>query len=117
QGISIDTGAARNIIGGTNASQRNVISGNTQYGILIIGTNGEYGASIIGTNVNNNTMLGNYIGLNAAGTSQVGNLLSGIGIWGGSSSNAIGGTVAGARNVIAGNSEYGVYVSDSNTVG
>ncbi len=117
QGISIDTGASHNIIGGTNASQRNVISGNTQYGILIIGTNGEYGASVIGSNVNNNTIIGNYIGLNAAGTSAVGNMLSGIGIWGGSSSNVIGGTVAGSRNVISGNAQYGVFVGDSNTVG
>ena len=117
QGISIDTGASHTTIGGTNASQRNVISGNTQYGILIIGTNGQYGASVIGTNVNNNTMLGNYIGLNAAGTSEIGNILSGIGIWGGSSSNVIGGTVTGSRNVISGNTQYGVFVGDSNTVG
>lgn len=117
QGISIDTGASHTTIGGTNASQRNVISGNTQYGILIIGTNGEYGSSVIGSNVNNNTIIGNYIGLNAAGNSAVGNILSGIGIWGGSSSNIIGGTIAGSRNVISGNTQYGVFVGDSNTVG
>ncbi len=117
EGISIDTGASRTIIGGTNASQRNVISGNTEYGVLITGTNGLYGASVIGSNVNNNTIIGNYIGLNGAGTSAIGNLLSGIGIWGGSSSNVIGGTANGSRNVISGNTQYGVFVGDSNTVG
>ncbi|HZQ48204.1 MAG TPA: hypothetical protein VFC07_14405, partial [Verrucomicrobiae bacterium] len=47
----------------------------------------------------------------------VGNLLSGIGIWGGSPSNMIGGTVNGSRNVISGNTQYGAFVGDSNTVG
>ncbi len=117
EGISIDTGASRTIVGGTNASQRNVISGNTEYGVLITGTNGLFGASVIGSNVDNNTIIGNYIGLNGTGTSGIGNMLSGIGIWGGASSNVIGGTVAGSRNVISGNTQYGVFVGDSNTVG
>ena len=117
QGISIDTGASHNFVGGTNASQRNVISGNTQYGVLIIGTNGLYGATVIGSNVNNNTVLGNYIGLNGAGTAALGNLKSGIGIYGGASSNVVGGLTSGSRNVISGNTEYGVFISDSNTVG
>lgn len=117
QGISIDTGASRNFIGGTNPGQRNVIAGNGQYGVLILGTNGQYGATVIGTNSNNNIVLGNYIGLNATGTAALSHPFSGIGIWGGSSSNVIGGTATGSRNVISGNTQYGVFVSDSNTVG
>jgi hypothetical protein len=106
EGIQIALGASHNFIGGTNASQRNVISGNNDYGLLITGTNTLA-----------NTVLGNFIGLNAAGTGMISNRFSGIGIWGGSISNVIGGVATGSRNVISGNHYYGVYVSDANTVG
>jgi parallel beta-helix repeat protein len=174
QGISIDTGASRNIVGGTNI---NVISGNAQYGVTIIGTNGQFGATQIGTNtvgnavqnswvgldptgthavsnllggiwvfnsantvtvggtnagagnvisgngsagvyllgVSNNVVQGNFIGLNAAGTAAVPNADSGVYAVGGSSSNLIGGTTPAARNIISGNVNYGIYVSDAGT--
>src|SRR5580704_7337966 len=108
QGISIDTGASHNFVGGTNASQRNVISGNTEYGVLIIGTNGLYGASVIGSNVNNNTVLGNYIGSDFTGTTGVPNTNSGIGIYSGANNVLVGGTSTGARNLLSGNSGAGV---------
>jgi hypothetical protein len=106
EGINIGAGAQANVIGGTNASQRNVISGNSGYGITITGTNS-----------NGNVVSGNYIGLNASGTFAVSNTYNGIGIWGGSSSNIIGGSGAGAGNVISGNIDYGIFISDSNTTG
>ncbi len=174
QGVSIDTGASHNIVGGTNV---NVISGNAQYGVIIAGTNGQFGATQIGTNtvgnvvqnsyvgldptgthavsnlvggiwvfnsatavtiggtnagagnvisgngsagvfllgVSNNVVQGNYIGLNAAGTGAVSNADSGVYVVGGSTSNLIGGTTAAARNVISGNFNYGIYVSDAGT--
>jgi parallel beta-helix repeat protein len=106
EGINITAGARANVIGGANAGQRNVISGNAGYGVTITGTNS-----------NGNVVEGNYIGLNAAGTVAVSNTYNGIGIWAGSSSNIIGGSAAGAGNVISGNVDYGIYISDSNTSG
>ena len=102
-GVIFQYGAHNNVIGGTNASQRNVISGNTYYGIQINDTNSD-----------GNVIEGNYIGLNAAGTASVTNGYSGIGIWNGPVGTVIGGTNAGARNVISGNSLDGINLSYSN---
>jgi len=114
-GVEIVLGAQNNIIGGTTAAARNIISGNTLQGIVIVdsGTNG-------------NIVEGNYIGLNAAGTSALGNgsgdpvnhaFYSGIDIFGGAQNNFIGGSVAGAGNVISGNVGPGMTVSQTNTNG
>jgi hypothetical protein len=104
QGILIAAGASGNIIGGTNALQRNVISGNAQYGIFITDSN------TIG-----NVVEGNYIGTDPSGSNAVPNGLSGIFIGNGTSGNLIGGTNAATRNVLSGNSQYGVWLSDTNT--
>jgi parallel beta-helix repeat protein len=106
EGVNIGAGAHANVLGGTNASQRNVISGNSGYGITITSTNS-----------NGNVVSGNYIGLDATGTFAVSNTYNGIGIWGGSCSNIIGGPAAGAGNVISGNVADGIYISDINTIG
>jgi hypothetical protein len=98
-GIIFQFGANDNFIGGLNATQRNVISGNSEYGIVINDPNSD-----------NNVILGNYIGLNASGTASVTNFYSGIGIWDGPTGTIIGGTNAGARNVISGNWQYGIYL-------
>src|SRR5207249_3517367 len=55
-----------------------------------------------------NVVKGNYIGLNAAGTSAIANNL-GISIWN-SPSNTVGGTGVGEGNVISGNTQIGVYL-------
>ena len=70
-----------------------MISGNGQQGVWLSGTNG---------NVVGNVIQGNFIGLNAAGTGRLGNANVGIGI-SGAANNLIGGTTAGARNVISAN--------------
>ncbi|HTR42752.1 MAG TPA: M12 family metallopeptidase [Pseudomonadales bacterium] len=105
-GIYFQHGPSANIIGGTNAAQRNVISGNLYYGIQINDPNS-----------NTNVIIGNYIGLNAAGTAAVPNTYSGIGIWDGPVGTIIGATNSGARNVISGNLEDGVALSYSNVYG
>jgi hypothetical protein len=105
-GIYFQHGAHDNVIGGLNATQRNIISGNSYYGVLINDTNSD-----------RNVILGNYIGLNATGTAPVTNFYSGIGIWDGPNGTVIGGTNAGARNVLSGNQQYGIYLSDSNVSG
>lgn len=105
-GLIFQFGPHDNFVGGTNLTQRNVISGNTQYGIVINDTNSD-----------RNVILGNYIGLNAAGTIGVANGKSGIGIWNDPRNTIIGSTNSGGRNVISGNREYGVYIAGSNVVG
>ena len=64
-----------------------------------------------------NRILGNYIGTTAAGDAPLGN--GGAGVWIGleASSNVIGGSTPGARNVIAGHSYGpGVWIRDLSTV-
>jgi len=93
-GVEI-VGTGGNQIGGTNAGDRNVISGNILDGVTLTG----------GTT--NNLILGNLIGLTAPGTNALHNSQNGISISGGSN-NVVGGVTGGARNVISGNSAYGV---------
>lgn len=83
--------ASGNTIGGLTAAARNVISGNDFGGIQINGA----GAT-------GNLVQGNYIGTNAAGSAAVGNGNNGVWILF-VSGNTVGGAVAGAGNVIAGN--------------
>lgn len=91
-GISI--GGRRNIIGGTSPGERNVISGNSGTGITM---NGD-----------TNTVIGNYVGLGADGTTVLPNLNDGISL---SSYNQVGDTIPGAKNVISGNANSGIYLN------
>lgn len=91
-GVLIYNGASNNTVGGTAAGAGNVISGNNNDGVNI-------GVDGTGTG---NALRGNLIGTNAAGTAALEN---GTGVEIGSSSNTVGGTTAGARNVISGNGE------------
>jgi uncharacterized repeat protein (TIGR01451 family) len=94
------TPCTNNTIGGTAPGARNVISGNTQQGV-----------AIAGTGFNNNVVQGNFIGTDASGTAALGNTLDGVFIFDNASNNTIGGTAAGARNVISGNGNNGVAIS------
>lgn len=105
-GIIFRYGPHNNFIGGLNSTQRNVISGNTYYGIEINDTNSD-----------GNVILGNYIGLDASGSFAIPNGYSGIGVWYDPRSTVIGGTNAGARNVISGNAAYGIYLGGTNNAG
>jgi CSLREA domain-containing protein len=97
--------AANNTIGGTTADARNVISGNGGNGVRQLGED----AGIVIT--------GNYIGTSAAGTAAVGNFYRGITVED-AINPIIGGTLAGARNVISGNRLEGVDVvfTDGGTI-
>lgn len=90
QGVTI-AGGASNTIGGTVAGARNIISGQSSSGGVIL----TGGATL-------NVVQGNYIGTNALGTAAIGNS-AGIFTLGSTPNNLIGGTVAGSRNVISGN--------------
>jgi parallel beta-helix repeat protein len=90
--------AINNTIGGTTTAARNIISGNTKNGIYLTG------------GVSGNIVQGNYIGLNAS-TASLPNVLNGVNIDSSSSSNTVGGTAAGAGNVISANTLIGVTIA------
>ncbi|HYE75999.1 MAG TPA: FG-GAP-like repeat-containing protein, partial [Blastocatellia bacterium] len=102
-----------NLIGGTVAAARNVISGNSSNGVEI--TDGFSSAATFaeGSDVpeaaSANTVQGNFIGVDASGTAALPNQFNGVNI-SNSTSNVIGGTTAGARNIISGNSNSGIEV-------
>jgi Astacin (Peptidase family M12A) len=104
QGILIASGANRNIIGGTNTLARNVISGNAQYGIWMSDSN-----------TTGNVVLGNYLGTDASGSNAAPNGLSGVLIGNRANGNIIGSTNAAGRNLLSGNLQFGVFITDSNT--
>lgn len=103
-GIAVFNGANGVVIGGNAPGARNVISGNGTVGIYLLGS----GAT-------NNTIQGNFVGLNASGTSAVPNSFAGIYILGGAQNNLVGGTNAGEGNVISGNFSEGIYIADPGT--
>ena len=95
-----ETTTTLNTIGGASIGARNVISGNMGSGISLTA-----GAS-------SNQVLGNFIGTNASGTSALPNADDGVDLADSNTTgNTIGGTVAGARNVISGNTGAGVSLS------
>ncbi len=105
-GVEIGGGAANTTIGGTTAGAGNVISANQSDGILITGQ---------GTS--NNAVAGNFIGTDVTGTMPLGNTDDGVQIDGGAANTTIGGTTAGAGNVISANGECGIWISDAGTTG
>jgi len=88
-----------NTIGGTSVADRNVTSGNADDGVSI-----DRG--------NNNVILGNYVGLNAAGTGTIANSGEGVAVQFGATGNVVGGSVG---NVISGNSLNGIQVRSTGT--
>ena len=90
-GIAIQSASAGNVVGGKNASDRNVISGNTKTGLLVDGAGS-----------NGNTVQGNYLGTDPAGTAAAPNGEA-IVVDRGARTNTIGGTTASAGNLISGN--------------
>jgi hypothetical protein len=72
---------------------------------------GAYG----GITATNNVIAGNHIGTNVAGTTAMGNGLSGVFIGLGANQNTVGGTAPAARNVISGNGWEGVGIHGSET--
>ncbi|MDH5544658.1 MAG: right-handed parallel beta-helix repeat-containing protein [Gammaproteobacteria bacterium] len=81
------------VIAGVTHGQGNIVVNNAQNGIRIAS--------------NNNFVYGNLLG--TTGTAAAPNIIDGVYILG--SSNTIGGTSAGYRNVISGNSQSGIYLS------
>ena len=101
-GVGIFGGPQNTVVGGTNAGAGNVLSGNTQYGIFV--SDPDTTGTVI---------QGNYVGTDATGNNAVPNTYSGIAVFGGVGGVTIGGTSAGARNVISGNTGIGLYFLDA----
>lgn len=100
-GVRISSGSQYNLIGGDTSFERNVISGNNSNGV-----------SIKDSGTFSNTISGNYIGLDRFGNQALGNREFGIRLWSGTGSSVIGGDTAGERNVISGNVEVGLGISN-----
>lgn len=103
----IITGSA-NLIGGFAPGAGNVISGNGQQGILLEKEEGAEQAPGF------NLIQGNFIGTNAAGTAALANTLHGIEVNAGVN-NTIGGTALGARNIVSGNMQRGILITNGAT--
>ncbi len=103
------SGVSNNVIGGISPSARNLISGNT-YPI-----NTGAGIEIFKNTATNNKIQGNYIGTGATGIGALANHQIGIYMQAGTHGNIVGGTTAGAGNVISGNSQDGVEIVDSSS--
>ena len=90
--------------------------GSTLRGLVINrGANGNSGIRING---NNNKVEGCFIGTDATGSVDLGNIISGI-LFNAGTGNTIGGSTAAARNVISGNQAEGIDVTSpagSNTI-
>lgn len=97
-GITL-TGSSSNTIGGTTAADRNIISGHSSSDSGILMQAGS----------NNNQVLGNYIGTNAAGTASI---LNSFGIIIDNSTGNVIGSVGGGRNVISGNGDDGISINN-----
>ncbi len=97
-GINVFAGS-NDTIGGTAPGAGNLISGNAGNGVAISGTTA--------------LVQGNLIGTNADGTAALGN--GGFGISLSSSDNTIGGTAAGARNVIGRAGSVDVWIDGQGT--
>jgi hypothetical protein len=97
--------ATKTMIGGPTAADRNFISGNGE---------DSFGNGIDIYQGGNNTIQGNYIGVNITGTAAVRNVANGIYIYS-SNGNIIGGSAEGAGNVISGHdsSSGGIVLSNS----
>jgi hypothetical protein len=97
-GVAMHDGGASNTVGGTTVAARNIIS-----------ANGANGVDIFGNVFPGNLVQGNFIGTDVNGTANLGNGANGVLITA-ASGNVVGGTAAGAANVIAFSGNDGVKV-------
>jgi VCBS repeat-containing protein len=92
--------SANNTVGGLTPAERNIIS-----------RSGFSGVVLFGAGATGNHIRGNFIGTDISGTLARGNAEEGIEIQD-ASGNTIGGTVAGARNILSGNGSDGMEIDN-----
>lgn len=106
-GVWIENGTSNRIgssaFSASPASERNIISGNTNVGVSLTSTG------------SNNTISGNFIGVNQGGTAALPNLI-GV-LLDNVNQTLVGGTFTGAGNVVSGNTQHGVLISGSGATG
>jgi Secretion system C-terminal sorting domain len=102
-GVSLEGAVKFCTIGGTTANERNIISGNVAYGLPVFGAGAE-----------GNIIIGNYIGTDVSGTYAIPNTY-GVLFDDGSYDNILGGSASGERNILSGNSAYGVFIYNMGT--
>ncbi len=102
-GVYIDT-AKNNIVGGTTAAARNIIADTSSTGVTVDGSF----ADATGNSATGNVIQGNYIGTDVTGTVAIPNNV-GVAITA-ANSNTIGGTAAGAGNLISANRNSGIVI-------
>jgi hypothetical protein len=106
-----------NTVGGTTAAARNILSGNFGAGVFITGETAT-----------GNVVSGNFIGTNSSGTFQIHNHKMGLSIGpspgdlgaryntiGGTTGTTAGGACTGSCNLISGNLQNGVFISDASS--
>jgi titin len=98
--LGIEVGLIGNTIGGPDAESRNVISGNRSHGIQI-----DPGSAAPSSG---HVVQGNYVGVDVSGAVALPN--GGFGIALGARETTIGGFVAGAGNIVSGNSAGGIFL-------
>jgi titin len=97
-GTGLTVTSANNTLGGTAAGAGNIVA-----------LNGLDGVRLSGNGASSNRVQGNFLGTGPSGTSALGNGGNGVAVVN-ASNNTIGGTAAGAGNVIAFNGNDGVLV-------
>ncbi len=97
-GIAVSDSAANRL--GSAPAGANLISGNLT-GIFVVGSGSV-----------SNQVQGNFIGVDVTGTNALPNQRNGVLIFD-AGSNLVGGSSAGARNIVSGNGQSGVYVTGS----
>ena len=97
--VAVFGGASFNTIGGTTAAARNILS-----------AGGGDGVYLSDPGTSNNVVQGNYVGTDISGTAPMGNHGVGVLVGSGAASNLVGGSVAGAGNVISANSGDGAQI-------
>jgi uncharacterized repeat protein (TIGR01451 family) len=102
--IGTNTGGYNNTIGGTTVAARNIISGNKAEGVEL----GDAGSG--------NVIESNAIGTDASGVNPLPNTGAGVFVGETAAGNTIGGTTAGAGNVIAANQGDGIDIEATNAV-
>lgn len=101
--INIREGAIKNLVGGTTPEARNVVAGKG-FADIVVGDKGT----------DANIIQGNYIGTDKDATGVLGSTKVGVFITGEADGTIVGGTVAGAGNVIAGRTTAAVHTTFSN---
>ena len=104
--VGVQVESSQNTIGGTSPADRNVVSGNSFIEVYLV----DAGAT-------GNLVQGDFVGTNPSGTAPLATtgVGDGVDIDFGAASNTIGGTTAGARNILSGNGASGVRIAASGT--